>query len=283
MARATAYAAAYVGLGRRLGEGEEVRAETRLAVGAEHLLAEVFQRALQVAEGDALVYHQALALGELGQVRRVGNVTTVYFARGNDVNRQLLILHNMHLHAGGLGAQKHVGFAAHVRLFARHVAHVERVLHGTAGVVGRSVQRGEVVPVGFNLGAGCHGVAKPEENLGNLVGDGVDKVARAHLLGTAGQGDVDGIGLHARFKLGVCQLALLRFQRRFDLVAGSVYRFAHFSAMLLGNLAHGAQVAGKRTGLAHNLYADLLQRIGVRHFANSGKRIGMQGLDIVDN
>ena len=53
--------------------------------------------------------------------------------------------------------------------------------------------------------------------------------------------------------------------------------------MLFGNLAHSAQVAGKRTGFAHNLYADFLQRIGIRHFADSRKRIGMQGLDIVDN
>ena len=79
------------------------------------------------------------------------------------------------------------------------------------------------------------------------------------------------------------QLALLGFQCGFDFVAGGVNRLAHFRAVLLGNLAHSAQVAGKRTGLAHNLYADLLQRIGVRNFANSGKRIGMQGLDIVDN
>ena len=53
--------------------------------------------------------------------------------------------------------------------------------------------------------------------------------------------------------------------------------------MLFGYLTHGAQVTGERTGFAHNLYADLLQRIGVRYFADSRKRIGMQGLDIVDN
>ena len=79
------------------------------------------------------------------------------------------------------------------------------------------------------------------------------------------------------------KLALLGLKRSLDLVAGGVNRLAHFGTMLLGNLAHSAQIAGKRTGLAHNLYADLFQRIGVRHVANSSKRIGMQGLDIVDN
>ena len=50
MARAAAYAAAYVGFSGRLGEREEMRTEARLAIGAEHLLAEVFERALQIAE-----------------------------------------------------------------------------------------------------------------------------------------------------------------------------------------------------------------------------------------
>ena len=47
-------------------------AEASFAIGAEHLLAEVFERAFQVAERDVLVYHQAFALRELGKVRREG-------------------------------------------------------------------------------------------------------------------------------------------------------------------------------------------------------------------
>lgn len=108
-------------------------------------------------------------------------------------------------------------------------------------------------------------------------------MTRAHLLGAARQRDVDGIGLHACLEFCMGKFALLGFQCCLDFIAGSVYCLAHFGTMLFGNLAHSAQVAGKRTGFAHNLYADLLQRIGVRHFADSRKRIGMQGPDIVDN
>ena len=104
VAGAAAYAAAYVGFSRRLREREEMCAETRFAIGAEHLLAEVFERALQVAERDVLVYHQAFALRELGKVRRISNVATVYLARSNDVNRKILVFHNVNLNAGSLSA-----------------------------------------------------------------------------------------------------------------------------------------------------------------------------------
>lgn len=150
-------------------------------------------------------------------------------------------------------------------------------------MIGGSIQRREVVPVGFNFRTGCNGVAKAQEDLGDFIGNGVDQVTRAHLLGAARQRDVDGIGLHASLEFCMGEFALLSFQRCLDFIAGSVYRLTHFSAMLFGNLTHSTQVAGKRTGFAHNLYADLLQRIGVRHFADSSERIGMQGLDIVDN
>ena len=79
-------------------------AEARLAIGAEHLLAEVFERAFQVAERDVLVYHQAFALRELRKVRRISNVATVYLARSNDVNRKILVFHNVNLNAGSLSA-----------------------------------------------------------------------------------------------------------------------------------------------------------------------------------
>ena len=93
----SAYAAAYVGFSGRLREREEMCAEASFAIGAEHLLAEVLERAFQIAERDALVYHQAFALRELGKVRRIGNVATVYLARSNDVNRKILVFHNVNL------------------------------------------------------------------------------------------------------------------------------------------------------------------------------------------
>ena len=62
MTRAAAHAAADVGLGGRLGEREEVRAEARLAIGAEHRACRSSSSVpFEVAEGDALVDDQALA------------------------------------------------------------------------------------------------------------------------------------------------------------------------------------------------------------------------------
>ena len=55
---------------------------------------------------------------ELRQMGRVGHVAAVHLARGDHVDGQLAVLHRMHLHAGGLGAQQHVGLAAHVALVA---------------------------------------------------------------------------------------------------------------------------------------------------------------------
>ena len=104
VAGAAAYAAAYVSFSGRLGEREEMRTEASFAIGAEHLLAEVFERAFQVAERDTLVYHQAFALRELGKVLRISNVATVYLARSNDVNRKILVFHNVNLNAGSLSA-----------------------------------------------------------------------------------------------------------------------------------------------------------------------------------
>ena len=83
---AMAYTARHIDLCRRLGEREVVRTEARFAVGAEHSLAEVVERALQIAERDALVDDKALDLGELGQVAGVCHIATVDFARRHDVD-----------------------------------------------------------------------------------------------------------------------------------------------------------------------------------------------------
>ena len=83
-----------------------MRTETRLAIGAEHLLAEIVERALQVAKRNALVDNEAFHLVELRQVARVGDVAAIHLAWGNDVDRRLVFLHGVHLHARGLRTQK---------------------------------------------------------------------------------------------------------------------------------------------------------------------------------
>ena len=60
------------------------------AVGTEDRLAEVVERALQVAEGDALVDDEPLDLRELRQVARVGDVSAIDLAGREHVDRRLL-------------------------------------------------------------------------------------------------------------------------------------------------------------------------------------------------
>ena len=281
MTRAAAHAAADVGLGGRLGEREVVGAEARLAIRAEHLLAEVVQRALQVAERDALVDDQALDLRELRQMTGIGDVAAIHLARSDDVDGRLLLLHDVHLHAGGLRAQQHLGLAAHRGLLAGAVDHVEGILHAAAGMVGRGVERLEVIVVGFHLGTLGHGIAQAQEDLGDLIGDGVDEMARAHLLAAARQRDVDGRRVDGGLELlgGKRTLALL--ERRLHGAAHLVHRLAHGSALLLRHLAHAAQVTRQRAGLAQHRHAHLLERGSVRSLFDGGQRARAQRRQLV--
>ena len=281
MTRAAAHAAADVGLGRRLGEREVMGAEARLAIGAEHLLAEVVERALQVAERDALVDDQAFDLRELRQMTGVGDIAAIHLARGDDVDGRLLLLHDVHLHARGLRAQQHLGLAAHRGLLAGSVDHVEGVLHATAGVICRGIERLEVIVVGFHLGTLSHGVAQAQEDLGDLVGNCVDEVARAHLLAAAGQRDVDGRRIDSRLKLLGGKRALALLERRLDGAAHLVHRFAHGGALFLRHLAHAAQVARQRAGLAQHRHAHLLERGSVRSLFDGGQRARAQRRQLV--
>src|SRR6266700_1996271 len=80
------------------------------------------------------------------------------------------------------------------------VARLQRhaVLHGAGRVVGREVQRLEVVPVGLDLGPLGDAVAEADEDVDDLVGGAADRVDRPAGWDAAGQGDVDALGLQQR-------------------------------------------------------------------------------------
>ena len=93
-----------VNLDARLGERKEARAQADLAVGAEELLRQMVERALEVRERDALVDQEPFDLLEVRGVRGVLRVAAVDAARADDCHRRLLALHHPHLHRGGVGA-----------------------------------------------------------------------------------------------------------------------------------------------------------------------------------
>ena len=189
----------------------------------------------------------------------------------------------MNLNTGGLRAQENVGLAADRSLVARSVKHVEGVLHAAAGMVGRRIQGREVVPVGLDLGTGGNHIAKAQEDVADLVGDAVDQMTRADLLRAAGHRDVDCGSVDGSFELGCSELGLALFQRRLDRVANLVHGLANRSALFLRDVAHVAQVASKRAGLAHDGHAHFVERGSRLRRLDRGKRLDAQLGELISN
>ena len=267
-ALAAAHVAAHVHLAAGLGEGEEVRAVTCLAILAKHALDEVVERALEVAEGDALVDDQALDLVELRQMAGIGRVGTVDGTRADHVDRRLLRLHGVNLHARGLGAQQHVGLTVGVRLGMRDAAgvvvdHVEGVAGRAARVIHGRVERGEVVVGGVDHGAGLDGVADAAEDVLGLLDDLLDQVLVADLRTDARQRNVDGVVLERALEGGDLHLGGALVEHALDQLAHLVGALAHDGAILGGELAHHAHQAGDATLAAEQLNACGLELSGV--------------------
>ena len=267
-ALAAAHVAAHVHLAAGLGEGEEVRAVTRLAILAKHALDKVVERALQIAEGDALVDDQALDLVELRQVAGIGRVGTVDGARADHVDGRLLRLHGVNLHARGLGAQQHVGLAMGVCLGVRDAAgivvdHVERVAGRAARVIHGRVERGEVVVGGVDHGAGLDGIADAAEDVLGLLDDLLDQVLVTDLRTDARQRDVDGLVLKRVLEGSGLHLGRALVEHTLDQLAHLVGALAHDGAILGGELAHHAHQAGDATLAAEQLNACSLELGGV--------------------
>src|SRR6185312_13985352 len=83
-------AAGDVELEARLGEGEVTRPDADLAFVSVHRLDQVEQRALHVADGQALVHRQTLDLAEVRQSGCLGRVTAIAPPRRDDVDRRFL-------------------------------------------------------------------------------------------------------------------------------------------------------------------------------------------------
>ena len=145
------------------------------------------ERALEIAEGDALVHAQPFELVKDGRVRRVGRVVAMHLAGDDETDGRRLLLHGADLHRRGVGA--------HEQAVAQRLALLshddERVLGVARGMVGREVQRLEVVVVGLDLGAGSDGVAESSEDAHSLTPGAQDGMLRADLRARAGERDID--------------------------------------------------------------------------------------------
>ena len=273
-----------VNLGAGFGEGEIAGAKAQgELVGFKKGAAKIQIHGLEVFEADVFAQPQAFNLVKHGGVGGVA-VHAVGAARGDNADFTHAACGQIssmalrggrcvaNLHGAGVRAQA-VGLA----VFAVHV-HIEGVLHGAGGVVGRVAQRGEVEPVVFDFGAVGNIEAHAAEDLLDAFpreGDGVQAACAAL---AARQGDIQRLGLQVLLQLGFLQCLAARGERGFNgllcLVDGSAARFLFFRREL-GQLFHQR---GDAARLAQKLRLGVFQVSRRGGLGKGGGGSGHQGI-----
>src|SRR5439155_18993033 len=150
----------HVELEARLREGEVARTDTNFALASVERLDHVQERALHVADREAVVDRKPFHLAEVRKPRRLRGIAPVHAARRDDVDRRVLdALHGAYLHRRRVRAQQQVG------------TEVEGVPALTRRMTGGEVQRLEVVPLSLNLGPELDLVAERLEHGLDLPAD----------------------------------------------------------------------------------------------------------------
>ncbi len=196
----TAGAGAALALDVEFGRGLRVRKEARAEAGAhaglEEPVREGLQRALEIAETDALVDDEPFDLREHRRVGGVEVVAAVDAAGRDDPHRRRVGLHEADLHPRRVRAEQ-TGTAAR-GVGRERIGEVQRVLHVARRVLGRHVERLEVVPVVLEFGAFDDLVAHAEEDVLDALADLRERVAAAERRDASRQRDVDRAGRRRR-------------------------------------------------------------------------------------
>ena len=136
----------------RFREREIGGPKTYRQIRLEKRFEELIYRPFEVGKTDSLVDHQALDLMEHRGVGEVG-ITAIHPARTDYANRRRLLLHNADLNRRSMSSQN------------SSFVNVEGVMHGPSRVVGRDIQRFEIVVIVLNLGASSDFIAQPDEKI----------------------------------------------------------------------------------------------------------------------
>ena len=177
-ARAVAEHTGHVHLGRRLGEREIRRPQPHAQVLLEERLQELLQCRLEVGKADVLIDHEPLDLMEHGRVGHVV-IAAIHPPWHDHGQRQAPLAQLADLHGRGVRAQQST------------VREIERVVHGAGRMVGRNIERLEIMEVVLDLGARGHlepGVAKQGFDTQARPRDGMNGTAR---LAATGQRHVE--------------------------------------------------------------------------------------------
>ena len=237
-----------VDLDARLGEGEVAGPQAHARLLAEHLAGELEQHPLEVGERDVLVDREPLELPEHRHVRGVRSVGPVHAARHDDVDGRRLRLHRAHLHRRGVRAQQHA------------LGQVEGVLRQPRRVLGRVVERREVVVVVLDLGALEDREAEPDEDVLHAPADLRDEVQVAgRERRVTGQRHVDAVLREAPVELGRLELLGALGELALERLPDLVRLLPDRAALLRRQLADRAQRGGQLRLAAEQPDAQLLE------------------------
>src|SRR6185312_14109133 len=171
----------HVDFGGRLGKGEVRGPKAHREITLEERLQEPVQRRLHVGEADVLVDLESLDLVEHWRVRHVG-IAPIDPSWRHDCDRRALAQHGADLHRRGMRAQE------------APVREIERVVHRPRGVIGREVERLEVVEIVLDLRTRGDLEARAAKDLLHAQARQRDWMEPAALLAAARQRDVDAAG-----------------------------------------------------------------------------------------
>ena len=126
------------------------------------------------------------------------------------------VLHRVaDLHRAGVGTQQ-VGCGGAAAF------HVERVVHGTRRMVFGRVERGEIEPVGLDLGALRDLETHGAKDRFDAFGGERDRVQAASAAAASGQRHIECLGAQLRLQFGPRQCLPARSERSFDGLLGHV-------------------------------------------------------------
>ena len=175
----------------------QARAGTRTQERGRHL----GDRAAQIGHRHALPDHERFELVELRLVGGVHGLVAEDPAGHDHLEGRRVGAHVAHLHRARVGPQQ------------ASVGGPEGVLGVARGVLGREVERFEVVVVVLELGADGDVVAEAAEHVEQPVGHLGEQVVAAGRHPLPGKGEVDALRREASVERGALQSRLARFDR----------------------------------------------------------------------